>query len=272
MNRRPATPRTVQVLAGACAAAVLLSGCNAIRFDEEGAGPVPSASPSPTVSSTPVPSPGASGTVSASPASPSGTPEPTGSPTPAAAPEPRTPASFRDRLLTAEEMPSLDTASAWRLEAVRGREGSRPFGTCQEFDMLSVGATRVAVATYVPDGPLRADAGHLVVDFVDAETARRAYEVLRSWRRDCAADLTDYPRIDVGRLTTVPGTGADAAGWYLLRYGPVPGETDADYVDAQGMVLAGTRIAMLEMQVVAPDPGSVQPPMAEAVRRAAGLL
>ena len=35
------------------------------------------------------------------------------------------------------------------------------------------------------------------------------------------------------------------AGWYLLTYGPVQGDPDSQFFDAQGMALVGSRIAMV---------------------------
>ena len=66
------------------------------------------------------------------------------------------------------------------------------------------------------------------------------------------------------------GTG----GWYLLTYGPVAGDPDASFFDAQGLAVVGTRIAMVEMVLAGQDynyePG--QEPMVAAVQRAAGRL
>ena len=40
----------------------------------------------------------------------------------------------------------------------------------------------------------------------------------------------------MGAVRDVPA-GAGQAGWYLLTYGPVPGDPDAQFFDAQGAAL-----------------------------------
>ncbi len=47
--------------------------------------------------------------------------------------------------------------------------------------------------------------------------------------------------------------GAGQAGWYLLTYGPVPGDPDARFFDAQGTALVGSRIAMVSMVLAGQD-------------------
>ena len=42
-------------------------------------------------------------------------------------------------------------------------------------------------------------------------------------------------------------------GWYLLTYGPVPGDRDSQFFDAQGMALVGSRIAMVSMVAAGQD-------------------
>ena len=66
-------------------------------------------------------------------------------------------------------------------------------------------------------------------------TARRAFAVLdvvaRELRRPADA-LSTAPRS--GRCRT-SGSPAGSGGWYLLTYGPVKGDPDAEFFDAQGM-------------------------------------
>ena len=65
--------------------------------------------------------------------------------------------------------------------------------------------------------------------------------------------------------------GAGQAGWYLLTYGPVPGDPDARFFDAQGTALVGSRIAMVSMVLAGQDydyPAGREP-MVAAVQHAA---
>ena len=75
------------------------------------------------------------------------------------------------------------------------------------------------------------------------------------------------------RAASVEVTGG-RGGWYLLTYGPVPGDRDSQFFDAQGMALVGSRIAMVSMVAAGQDydydAGSE--PMVTAVQRAAQKL
>ncbi len=181
---------------------------------------------------------------------------------------------LRGRLLTAQEMPGFNDEFRWTEAATRSREPRTPFGTCQRFDMTTIGATDVALRTFRPAVAEAGDqAGELVAEFPDSTTARRAFAVLKSWRAKCADQLKRYDRSDVGALEDVPVDGG-TGGWYLLTYGPVSGDPEAQYFDAQGMAVVGSRIAMVELIAAGQDynyePG--HEPMVAAVQRAAGKL
>jgi hypothetical protein len=256
---------------------VLASGCGAEPSDQADQ-PATDAASSP---STPTSSPASES------AAPSQTPTPTPTPSPSptrpsasatsAAPAPSPGAPPRDRLLTAKELPGFNTEFRWS-EASTGPAGpSTSFGTCQRFGITSIGAERAVVrrfAAAVGGRAARHDrAGELVASFADAKTARRAYAVLTAWRAQCADRLRKYRTSDVGGLQNV-SVPHGTAGWYLLTYGPVPGDPDAQFFDAQGMTLVGSRIAMVSMVLAGQDynyePGSE--PMVAALRRAAQKL
>lgn len=246
--------------------ALLASACDAgIRVDTDGPAPGGdrAATAPPSTSSPSGPSPDAAST---SPA-PSPTPSPAGSPTPSPAGSGSPPVAAdspnvtsTDRLLTAEELPTLDSGAEWAWH--RGRtfrtEVPDPFGTCHRFAMTSVGATRVVVRGYRAgrddaggsSGGSGVHAGHLVATFADAKTARTAYDVLRAWHRDCDGRLREHDSAEVGELREVPVTEGEGR-WYLLTYGPPDGGgTDEVYLDAQGMALHGTRVTVLRMRTV----------------------
>jgi hypothetical protein len=172
-------------------------------------------------------------------------------------------------------VPGFNDGFRWKVGATRSREPRTLFGTCQRFAMTSIGATSVAHRTFLPAGPGPGTdrAGELVAEFPDAATARRAFAVLRSWRATCSDRLKSRHRVRIGNLQDV-GVDGGTAGWYLATYGPVPGDRDAEYFDAQGMAVVGGRIAMMEMILAGQDydyePG--QEPMVAALQRAATKL
>ena len=186
----------------------------------------------------------------------------------------------RGRLLSGAEMPGFNDTFTWRVESTRGREGRKPFGTCHRFTLASIGASQVIRRSYVASRPdSQSAAGHLAADFPDEKTAKRAYQVLTSWRAQCGERLAKYERREIGDLQPVEmpsGLPADsgAANWYLLTYGPVSGDPDSGYFDAQGLTRVGKAISVLEMRLAGQDynyePG--QEPMLIAVERAAAEL
>jgi hypothetical protein len=139
--------------------------------------------------------------------------------------------------------------------------------------MTSIGAEDVAYRTYRPDAGDGSAASELVARFPDDMTARRAFEVLKSWRADCAGNLEKYDRVEVGDLEDVE-TDAGTGHWYLLTYGPAEGDPDAGYFDAQGIALVGDRVAVVRLALVGQDYNYAagQEPMVEAVRAAAARL
>lgn len=229
--------------------------------------------------------PASSTTTSSAPASTSAetvSPAPPAETTTSAAPTPTDPATSEapagtpgGRLLAAADVPGFNDEFTWKVGATRAREPRDLFGTCQRFAMTSIGAESVVHRTFLPAGPGPGtdEAGELVAEFPDSTTARRAFAVLRSWRDGCAARLKDRTKPKVGALQDVPVDGG-TAGWYLATYGPVPGDPDAQYFDAQGMTVVGNRIAMVEMALAGQDynyePG--QEPMVAALQHAAGRL
>lgn len=204
--------------------------------------------------------------------------------TTSAAPEPSEPATTnvsdvadpRRRLLTGSEVPGFNDEFSWKDGATRTSEPRALFGTCERFALTSIGATSVAHRSFRPvgPGPSTDEAGEVVAEFPDTTTARRAFAVLKSWRATCADRLKGgHKQVKVRALQDVPVDGG-TAGWYLATYGPVAGDPDALYFDAQGMAVVGSRIAMVEMILAGQDynyePG--QEPIVAALQRAATKL
>ena len=147
----------------------LLAGCSLTSDDEPTSKASTSATPEPSDSESASPTESASPSESAS-ATASGTPSPTLTPDAA--------------LLTAAEMPPLNDSSPWRLRDT-GPISSRPFGLCQKFDVLSVGAEQAVQRRFTAVGG--GSAAQQIATFPDTATAARATKVLQAWHRTCAA-------------------------------------------------------------------------------------
>lgn len=253
--------------------AITLAGCSGGSAPETRSAAVPESRESSSREPRPTPSRPA-----AKPATE--TPSPTASASPSASASSAPPRGgatrtmLADRLLPATRLPGFNDAFTWREIGTRRREGG-PFGTCHKVQMTSIGAMRVGVREYAAvDGRATDTAGELVAQFPDGMTARRAFEVLKSWRGQCEERLAGYDHRRVGDLQRVEISDGDA-GWYLLTYGPPEGGSeDEGYFDSQGVVRVGNLVGVLRMRLVGQDfnyPAGREP-MVEAVRRAAGEL
>ncbi len=268
-------PRLLATGLAALALTVGLAGCGA-EDDPELTGsdapassspttaePEPSETASPTLSPTPSPSPSPSTSPEQSPAATEVTDEPTAR------------RGFAGQLLTADELPGFNDEFTWQETSTTKREGRQPFATCAKFAMTSIGAMKVAVREFAPaDGSSGATASNLVARFGDEMTAKRAYEVLKSWRGQCEEELRSYDRTDIGRLQGVPLEDEEAVGdWYLLTYGPAP-ERETAYFDAQGLTRVGDSISLVQMRLVGQDYNyrAGEEPMVGAVQEAAENL
>ena len=256
-------------LAGIVVCLLLVAGCRDQVSETASPTAEDSTTSTPTdAPSTSTPSPTETASESASPSA---------SESASADPSPSTGArgTLRSRLLTADELPGFNAEYRWRQGRTAPENPSTSFGTCQRFGILSIGAERAVVRGFRPaSGPAGTDrAGELVATFPDEKTARRAYAVLEAWRGKCADRLARHKSSEVGALQNVPVNGG-TAGWYLLTYGPVKGDPDAGFFDAQGMTRVGSRIAMVSMVLVGQDYNyeAGQEPMVEALRRAARKL
>ena len=187
--------------------------------------------------------------------------------------EPAASGALADALLPAEDVPGFNEEFTWEEGTTESAEPAGLAGTCHQFELMSIGAEEVAYRTYLPSGGDDSTASELVAEFPDEMTAKRAFEVLKSWRQKCGGNLKDFDRSEVGQLQAVD-TEAGEGHWYLLTYGPVEGDPDSGHFDAQGLVRVGDRIAVVRLDLVGPDynyePG--QEPMVAAVQAAASRL
>jgi len=204
---------------------------------------------------------------SSSPSASSTTPTPTASSPPEATP-------LTDRLLPTGEVPGLNAGWRWQ-DGDTGEPTSEPFGFCAQSapgaDLLSIGATDVVQRTYFPADDSDDNASEQVAEFPDARTANTAWSVLAAWHKRCGRTISADIGLRVRPFVSVPVT-AGSARWYLLSWQPAGEETGR--FEAFGMVLSGTRIAVLRMDNGGQDydyPAG-QEPMVGMVRGAAGWL
>src|SRR4051794_38112830 len=135
----------------------LLAGCSLTSDDKPASQTTASASPEPSDSAS------AGASESATPSeSASGSATPTGAPSPSLTPDAAP--------LTAAAMPPLNDSSPWR-QLRTGPVSSQPFGLCQKFDVLSVGAEQAVERLFTAGA---ASAAQQVATFPDAATTARA--------------------------------------------------------------------------------------------------
>ncbi len=228
-----------------------LAGCSVSRDDDEPGTAKASESPEATETVTEEP------TTSASPSSTS-SPSTSASPTSSAAPTPEA------ALLTAAEMPQLNSTSPWKVRRT-GPAGMRPFGLCQKFDLVSIGADSAVERTFTHETDT---AGQQVAEFADAQTAVRASKVLEAWHRDCAGRVRGQ-NVRVRPITSVAVS--NGTGWnYLVSFE----RRGTGHFHSLGLVLSGTRMSLLRMdhdgQDHNYDPG--KDPMELAVKEASARM
>jgi hypothetical protein len=156
---------------------------------------------------------------------------------------PASASSPADPLVPTAAVPGLKPGWQWQ-EGETGPAGTDPFGVCAKVDLASIGATDVLSRTYFPPDDSDDNAAQQVAEFPDANTAARAWAVLKSWHDKCAQKAADHPGLKVGALSPV-AVPSGSARWYLSSWRPAGEETDR--FETLGMVLAGTRIAVLRM-------------------------
>jgi hypothetical protein len=230
----------------------VMAGCSVSRDDE---------ADEPKTADTPDPTPTPTAEASTEPTtSASVTPSTTTSPSAAT----RTAATPEAALLSAAEMPQLNETSKW-VERRTGPVSSRPFGVCQKFDLLSIGALSAVERTFSHGTDT---AGQQVAEFPDAQNAVRASKVLEAWHRDCADRVrgTNVSVRPISDMPVVKGKGS----WYLVS----SERRAAGHFHSLGLVLSGTRMTLIRMdhdgQDHDYDPGA--DPMELAVKAAAGKL
>jgi hypothetical protein len=230
------TTRIRGVIVAALTSAVVfsgaLAGCSISKDDE----PERSSQPS-----TPEPTPSTqSDEPSPTPTQATATP----SPTPSATPPPTEAGTPAGALLSAAELPQLNETSPWA-EGRTGTASERPFGLCQKFDLLSVGAMSAIERTYTSG---KDTAGELVAEFPDAQNTVRASKVIEAWQRDCKSQLEGAANVTVGGFADVAvprGKGS----WYLVSFE----RRGSGHFHSLGLVVSGSRMALIRMDHAGQD-------------------
>lgn len=241
---KPTRIRTaVAVLATTVMCSGTLAGCSMSKGEEPddpgNAGASTSASSEPSSSSSPTQGPSASPSpsFSASPSvSPTVSPSPSTPPSPSGTLSTPAPAATIERaLLTAAEMPQISSTSAWAQRRT-GPLGSKPFGLCQKFDLLSIGAVSGVERTFVTGG---GTAAQQVAEFPDPKNTVRAGKVVEAWHRDCAGRV----RGSGVKVRPIAGTPVShGKGWsYLVSYE----RNGRGQFHSLGVVVSGARMTLV---------------------------
>jgi hypothetical protein len=225
---------------------VLVAGCS----DDE----PEAAEPQPETTATTEPS------ESPEPTEPTESPEPTEPTEPTEATEPpeepsdgptSPPKGLRAALLTAQNLPAPGTVS-WQDGTTRRGTGPEDVSVCQVTDLEAIGASKGVHTTFSGGGNV--EATHVVAQFVDEQGASGGFEILQAWLSRCAQQAATRGFDDVKAAQGyTPVEAGDQAGWSVHFYGPVPGDRDASYIEAQALVRRGDTLSWVVWTQVGQD-------------------
>ena len=175
------------------------------------------------------------------------------------------PAGLEARLLGAHELPGVNDATVWTVASTAPEDG-QPFGTCQRFDLTSLGAGDAVVRTFSSNQD-SVEGGQVVAEFSDPKSAWRAHQVLKTWRQKCKEQI-EADEVVVGPLQSV-AKGADA---YVVRYGDAG--ADEQQWDGVGISRRGPLVSVVQIGLVGQDYNypAGEEPAAQAARAALAKL
>ncbi len=257
MSRTRIRALVVSIAVGAVVGGGALAGCS-VSKDDDPSEPRAAETKDPAATASDEPSGEPSASTSTAP---SATPSPSASASPTAGPA-TTPATA---LLTAAELPQLNETSTW----TQGRTAparARPFGLCQKFDLLTIGAESAVARSFTTSGG--STAGQQVAVFPDAQNTVRAGKVVEAWHRDCLQRIKQAtPKVGPISDVSVPrGKGW----WYIASYE----RGDDGHFHSLGVVVSGTRLTLVRMDHDGQDHNYDRgmDPMELAVKAAAAKL
>lgn len=134
-------------------------------------------------------------------------------------------------------MPQLNDSTPWA-EGRTGVPGAKPFGLCQRFDLLTIGAMSAIERTFTAG---KDTAGIQVAEFPDAQNAVRASKVIEAWHRECAGRVNGT-NVKVRPLTDV-AVPQGLGWWYLVSLE----RRGTGHFHSLGMALSGTRMALIRL-------------------------
>lgn len=175
---------------------------------------------------------------------------------------------LRARLLAPDELAGANQETVWKA-AASGPEDGRSTGTCQRFDLVSLGASEAVVREFTSNQDT-VEAVQVVAEFADAKSAWRAHQVLKKWRSTCA-DQIDAAEVSVGDLRTLQ-VDAGHADSYVVRYGDT-GAEEQHWVGT-GISRRGPLLSLVEIALVGQDynyPAGEEPAALAARTALAGL-
>jgi hypothetical protein len=195
----------------------------------------------PSATETASPSSTASAEASETPAPESSAAAPTSEPTSEPA------AGLEGRLLGPDELAGANDQTVWKVGST-GPEDGATTGTCQRFDLVSVGANEAVRRTFTSNQDTVV-AEQVVAEFADAKSAWRAHQVLKKWRATCA-DQVKADQVDVGEGQTLK-VSQGFADSYVVRYGDAG--ADAQHWDGTGISRRGPFVSLVQIDLVGQD-------------------
>ena len=165
----------------------------------------------------------------------------------AAAPTSEPAAGLEGRLLGPDELAGANDQTVWKVGST-GPEDGATTGTCQRFDLVSVGANEAVRRTFTSNQDTVV-AEQVVAEFADAKSAWRAHQVLKKWRETCA-DQVKADQVDVGEGQTLK-VSQGFADSYVVRYGDAG--ADAQHWDGTGISRRGAFVSLVQIDLVGQD-------------------
>ncbi len=256
--------RTPGRLAAAVVVCLALGGCTAVTpaSDDPESSSVDSPTPDPAVSSTSA-APSSASTAPSAPAeasttsqSTTTTPDTTQPPTTTRPTPPASSAAGRARaaLIKAAELPGFNEEWVWdRHRTLRG-PGKEPPPVCSVTSMISIGGVVASRTDYGSSLSENASAVQVTAVFPDEETAVTAEQVLVAWHDRCQQSV-DKQGLEDAKVTAMSEIKTDVGPGrqWMTTYGPVPGEPDAVWFNAEGFVRSTDMITYLVIRNAGQD-------------------
>ena len=151
------------------------------------------------------------------------------------------------RLLSPDEMAGANEETVWEA-AASGPENGRTTGSCQRFDLVSLGASEAVVRAFTSNQDT-VEAVQVVAEFADAKSAWRAHQVLKKWRSTCA-DRIDAADVSVSDLRALP-VSVGHGDSYVVRYGDA-GAEDQHWAGV-GISRRGPLLSLVQIDLVGQD-------------------